>query len=75
MEPLMVVSLLGTFMLVMGAAISRLQVGQCPECPHCRNEARVREAREQATVAALDRRWNFGTCPRCGRAEPHEHER
>lgn len=75
MEPMTVISLLGAFMLIVGAGISRLEVGHCKECPHCRNEARVREARERATVAALDRRWDFGQCPRCGRSEPHEHER
>lgn len=75
MEPLTVVSFLGTFLLVAGAAISRLDVGRCPECPHCRAEAQVREARERATVAALDRRWDVGRCPRCGRSGPHDHDR
>ncbi|HEY3524305.1 MAG TPA: hypothetical protein VGK63_11440, partial [Candidatus Limnocylindrales bacterium] len=67
-------SLLGFFLLIVGVGISRLEVGRCPECAHCRAEARLREAREQAAVTALDRRWDIGRCPRCGRTGPHDHD-
>jgi uncharacterized protein with PIN domain len=74
MEPLTVLSLLGFFLLITGAAVSRLDVGRCAECAHCRAEARMREAQERSPVAALDRRWELGRCPRCGRTGPHDHE-
>jgi len=74
MEPVTAISLLGTFLLIVGAAVSRLQVGTCSECPHCRAEATAKEARERAAVAALDRRWDVGRCPRCGRTGPHDHD-
>jgi len=74
MEPLTAIYLLGAFLLIVGAALSRLDVGRCPECPHCRAEAELREARERAAVAALDRRWGMGRCPRCGRVDAHEHD-
>ncbi|HEU4674137.1 MAG TPA: hypothetical protein VFS32_14690 [Candidatus Limnocylindrales bacterium] len=74
MEPLTVLSLLGFFLLILGAGVSRLDVGRCPECAHCLAEARMREAREQAAVTALDRRWDVGRCTRCGRTGPHDHD-
>ncbi len=74
MEPMTVLSLLGFFLLVLGAGLSRLEVGHCAECPHCRAEAQRREAREQAAISALDRRWDVGRCPRCGRTGPHDHD-
>jgi ssDNA-binding Zn-finger/Zn-ribbon topoisomerase 1 len=74
MEPLTVISSLGIFLLLMAAAVARLDVGHCSECPHCRAEAELRAARERAAVAALDRRWDVGRCPRCGRTGPHDHD-
>lgn len=74
MDPVTVLSSLGVFLLLMGVAVSRLEVGRCAECPHCRAEAEVRAARERAAVAALDRRWEVGRCPRCGRAGAHDHD-
>jgi hypothetical protein len=74
MEPLTAVSLLGGFLLVIAAAISRLDVGHCPECTHCRAEALAREARERSTVAAMERRFDMPRCPRCGRTGPHDHD-
>lgn len=75
MEPLTVVYFLAAFLLIVGAAVSRLDVGKCPECAHCRAEAQLREARERATVAALDRRWDVARCPRCGQPGRHDHDR
>jgi len=53
MEPLTAIYLLGAFLLIVGAALSRLDVGRCPECPHCRAEAELREARERAAYSRV----------------------
>jgi hypothetical protein len=74
MEPLTAVYLLGGFLFLVGAAVSRLDVGRCPECPHCRAEALAKEARERATVGALERRLEPVRCPRCGRIGQHDHD-
>jgi hypothetical protein len=74
MEPLTAVYLLGGFLLLVAAAVSRLDVGHCSECAHCRAEASLRQARDEATLASLDRRWDVGRCPRCGRSGPHDHD-
>ena len=69
-----VIALLGTTLLVTGAIIARLPVGQCAECPHCA-AARLAKARELEEHAA--RFYGIPRCPACGRhhtrEESHRH--
>jgi len=72
LEPTMVLSLTGLAMFVTAGLVSRLPVGRCQECPHCR-DADLREAERQRQRVSQSATWP-GRCPRCGREHDPDEE-
>lgn len=66
------VPLLATSLLVTGVLLSRLPVGDCPQCSHCAAE---KLARERDVEGHASRMYGIPMCPGCGRhhtrEEPH----
>jgi len=66
------VPLLATTLLVTGAILSRLPVGECAHCSHCAAE---KLAKERETEMSASRMYGIPLCPACGRhhnrEEPH----
>ena len=66
------VPLLATTLLVTGVLLSRLPVGECPQCAHC---AAAKLARERDVEEHASRVYGIPQCPACGRhhgrEEPH----
>jgi len=72
LEPTTVLSLTGLAMFVTAGLVSRLPVGKCPECPHCR-QADLVEAEQHRRQVNQSATW-AGRCPRCGREHDPDEE-
>jgi hypothetical protein len=62
--PESVISILAITLLGTGALISRLPIGTCRECPHCRLE---KLARERASAPEISQAYSAPFCAVCGR--------
>ncbi|HEX9044122.1 MAG TPA: hypothetical protein VF802_03760 [Candidatus Limnocylindrales bacterium] len=67
MEAMTVVALAGWFLVGVAVILSRLPVGTCPQCDHCRAE-RSREEWERSREREIDLKRLYGVarCARCG---------
>ena len=67
MEAMTVVALAAWFLMGIGLLVSRLPVGTCTECDHCR-AVKARQDYERALDRDNDlkRLYGVGRCARCG---------
>jgi hypothetical protein len=59
-----VLAIMGATLLATGVLLTRLPIGTCSECPHCRAE---RVARERDADAQVGRFYGIPICRTCGR--------
>lgn len=68
MEPMTLIAIAGWVLVGTAFAVSRLPIGSCRHCDHCRAE-QAREAFERAQgtrEADLKQAYGVGRCRRCG---------